>query len=159
MIYDIARLIAFCEALPRVVESGLMGHSDSGLMLEVADVVHNFGSVVALDHVSLEARKGEFLTILGESGSGKTTLLRVISGLERPTSVKRLAIDGEDVADRPAAQRNCTTVFQSYALFPHMSVAENVGYGLKVRGVRGEEMTGNVRQALGLVRLAGKEDR
>ena len=136
-----------------------MGHSDSGLMLEVADVVHEFGPVVALDHVSLDARKGEFLTILGESGSGKTTLLRVISGLERPTSVRRLAIDGEDVAERPAAQRNCTTVFQSYALFPHMSVAENVGYGLKVRGVRGDELTRNVRQALSLVRLAGKEDR
>src|SRR6185503_6516501 len=136
-----------------------MGRSDTGMMLEVVDVVHNFGHVAALDHVSLDAQKGEFLTILGESGSGKTTLLRVISGLERPTSIKRLAIDGEDVAERPAAQRNCTTVFQSYALFPHMSVAENVGYGLKVRGVRGDELTRNVRQALGLVRLAGKEDR
>jgi putative spermidine/putrescine transport system ATP-binding protein/spermidine/putrescine transport system ATP-binding protein len=136
-----------------------MGHGNSDLMLEVADVVHHFGNVIALDHVSLEARKGEFLTILGESGSGKTTLLRVISGLERPTSVRRLAIDGEDVADRPAAQRNCTTVFQSYALFPHMSVAENVGYGLKVRGVRGTELAESVGQALGLVRLAGKEDR
>ena len=83
----------------------------------------------------------------------------MISGLERPTSVGRLAIDGVDVSDRPAAQRNCTTVFQSYALFPHMSVAENVGYGLKVRGVRGEEMTRKVQQALGLVRLSGKEER
>ena len=136
-----------------------MAQSDSGFMLEVVDVVHKFDQVVALDHVSLDARRGEFLTILGESGSGKTTLLRVISGLERPTSVQRLAIDGVDVSERPAAQRNCTTVFQSYALFPHMSVAENVGYGLKVRGVRGEEMTRKVRQALALVRLAGKDDR
>src|SRR5262245_40145422 len=121
-----------------------MALSESDLMLEVVELVHKFADVVALDHVSLEARRGEFLTILGESGSGKTTLLRVISGLERPTSVARIAIDGVDVAERPAAQRNCTTVFQSYALFPHMSVAENVGYGLKVRGIRGAEMTGKV---------------
>src|SRR6185503_3198991 len=136
-----------------------MGRSDTGMMLEVVDVVHNFGPVVALDHVSLDARKGEFLTILGESRTGKTKILRVISGLERPISVRRLAIDGVDVADRPAAQRNCTTVFQSYALFPHMSVAENVGYGLKVRGVRGEAMDSSVRDALELVRLSGKGDR
>ena len=136
-----------------------MVRSDTSLMLEVVDVVHQFDQVTALDHVSLDARKGEFLTILGESGSGKTTLLRVISGLERPTSVHRLAIDGVDVVERPAAQRNCTTVFQSYALFPHMSVAENVGYGLKVRGVRGDEMPRKVRQALALVRLSGKDDR
>ena len=82
MIYDIARKIAFREAFPGVVErQDAMGHGESGLMLEVADVVHAFGPVVALDHVSLDARKGEFLTILGESGSGKTTRLRVISGL------------------------------------------------------------------------------
>jgi ABC-type Fe3+/spermidine/putrescine transport system ATPase subunit len=136
-----------------------MALSDGVPMLEVADVVHKFDEVVALDHVSLDAQKGEFLTILGESGSGKTTLLRVISGLERPTSVTRIAIDGVDVAERPAAQRNCTTVFQSYALFPHMSVAENVGYGLKVRGIRGDEMRSKLRQALALVRLSGKEDR
>jgi len=136
-----------------------MTQGDAGLMLEVTDVVHRFGTTVALDHVSIEARKGEFLTILGESGSGKTTLLRVIAGLEHPTSIARLAIDGVDVASRPAAQRNCTTVFQSYALFPHMSVSENVGYGLKVRGVPREEMARRVDEALRLVRLAGKKDR
>jgi spermidine/putrescine transport system ATP-binding protein len=136
-----------------------MTQGDAGLMLEVTDVVHRFGTVVALDHVSIEARKGEFLTILGESGSGKTTLLRVIAGLEHPTSIARLAIDGVDVASRPAAQRNCTTVFQSYALFPHMSVAENVGYGLKVRGVPREETARRIDEALRLVRLSGKKDR
>jgi ABC-type Fe3+/spermidine/putrescine transport system ATPase subunit len=82
-------------------------------MLEVEDVVHYYGSVRALGHVSLSAAKGEFLTILGSSGSGKTTMLRVISGLERPTSVRRLRIGGEDVAQLPASRRNCTTVFQS----------------------------------------------
>ena len=136
-----------------------MGQSARGLMLEVVDAVHAYGPVVALDHVSLDARRGEFLTILGESGSGKTTLLRIISGLERPKSVERLAIDGIDVADKPAAQRNCTTVFQSYALFPHMSVAENVGYGLKVRRVPRQEIAKSVAQALALVRLGQKGER
>ena len=137
-----------------------VGQGARGLMLEVVDAVHAYGPVVALDHVSLEARRGEFLTILGESGSGKTTLLRVISGLERPTSVERLAIDGIDVADKPAAQRNCTTVFQSYALFPHMSVAENVGYGLEGarRAARGDAPRASP-QALALVRLPARRDR
>jgi spermidine/putrescine transport system ATP-binding protein len=127
--------------------------------LEVVDVVHHYGHTLALDHVSLHAKRGEFLTILGESGSGKTTMLRVISGLERPTSITRIAIDGEDVANKPAAKRNCTTVFQNYALFPHMSVAENVAYGLKVRGVPREDALRDARQALELVRLADKADR
>ena len=128
------------------------------LMLEATDVVHSYGHIVALDHVSLTAGRGEFLTILGESGSGKTTMLRVISGLERPTSVGALLIDGVDVADVPAAQRNCTTVFQSYALFPHMSVEENVAYGLKVRGVGREERRRRAHEALGLVRLFHKTE-
>ncbi len=104
-------------------------------MLEVENVVHRYGTVTALADVSLSAGRGEFLTILGSSGSGKTTLLRVISGLERPTSVRALRIDGADVAGLPAAKRNCTTVFQSYALFPHMNVVENVAYGLRIRKV------------------------
>ena len=80
-------------------------------------------------------RRGEFLTLLGESGSGKTTLLRIVAGLERPTRIARIAIDGEDVSAIPASRRNCTTVFQHYALFPHMSVGQNVEYGLRVRGI------------------------
>jgi putative spermidine/putrescine transport system ATP-binding protein/spermidine/putrescine transport system ATP-binding protein len=132
---------------------------DASPMLEIVDVVHRYGNTVALDHVSLSAARGEFLTILGESGSGKTTLLRVVSGLERPSSVTRLAIDGEDVAGKPAAKRNCTTVFQSYALFPHMSVAENVAYGLKVRGIPREEAAKAAQRALELVRLGDKGER
>lgn len=128
-------------------------------MLEVENVVHHYGAVLALDHVSLSANRGEFLTILGESGSGKTTMLRVISGLEHPTSVGRLAIDGEDVIGVRPAHRRCTTVFQNYALFPHMTVEENVGYGLKVRGVAREDMLREARQALGMVRLEGKATR
>ena len=132
------------------------GYSPS---LEIVDVVHHYGATLALDHVSLHAERGEFLTILGESGSGKTTMLRVISGLEKPTSVTRLAIDGQDVVDDPPAKRNCTTVFQNYALFPHMSVEENVAYGLKVRGVPREDARREARQALELVRLADKAER
>ncbi len=104
-------------------------------ILEVVGVTHRFDDVVALDEVSIVARQGEFLTILGQSGSGKTTLLRIISGLETPTQDRGPADRRPDVPSVPAADRNCTTVFQHYALFPHMSVGENVEYGLKVRGV------------------------
>lgn len=128
-------------------------------MLEVVDLLHQYGSSVVVDHVSLTVAAGEFLTILGESGSGKTTILRIIAGLERPTAVKRLAIDGQDVRDLPAAKRNCTTVFQNYALFPHMSVGENVAYGLSVRGVPTTEARKAATKALETVRLSGMEDR
>lgn len=128
-------------------------------MLEVSGVTHFYGTTPALDDVSLNARRGEFLTILGESGSGKTTMLRIISGLERPTRVERLAIDGQDVSGKPPAMRNCTTVFQHYALFPHMSVGENAEYGLKVRGVPRSEARERMKEALRLVRMSDKEDR
>lgn len=128
-------------------------------MLEIVDLLHQYGSSVAVDHVSLTIAAGEFLTILGESGSGKTTMLRVIAGLEQPTSVQRLAIDGQDVRHLPAAKRNCTTVFQNYALFPHMSVGENVAYGLSVRGVPAAEARRAAAKALDAVRLGGMEDR
>jgi len=128
-------------------------------MLEIVDLLHQYGSSVAVDHVSLTIAAGEFLTTLGESGSGKTTMLRVIAGLEQPTAVQRLAIDGQDVRDLPAAKRNCTTVFQNYALFPHMSVGENVAYGLSVRGVPAAEARRAAVKALDTVRLSGMEDR
>ncbi|MGA3252456.1 MAG: ABC transporter ATP-binding protein, partial [Paraburkholderia sp.] len=128
-------------------------------ILRAVDLVHQYGAVTALDHVSLEVRRGEFLTILGESGSGKTTMLRVISGLEKVSHAAQLTLDGVDVRDVPAAKRNCTTVFQSYALFPHMSVEENVGYGLKLRGVGKDECRRQANDALSMVRLAGKSTR
>jgi spermidine/putrescine transport system ATP-binding protein len=129
------------------------------LMLEIVDAVHRYGNVTALDHVSLSARRGEFLTILGSSGSGKTTMLRVISGLETPVSVSTLKIGGEDVAGRPPAKRSCTTVFQSYALFPHMSVEENVAYGLKIRGIGREQAQKDAHRALAMVQLEAKATR
>jgi spermidine/putrescine transport system ATP-binding protein len=135
------------------------GSAPTPPILEVRGVTHRFGEVVALDRVSITARQGEFLTILGQSGSGKTTLLRIISGLEKPTQVERLAIAGQDVTSISAADRNCTTVFQHYALFPHMSVGENVEYGLKVRGVEAASRRQRARDALALVRLADKDAR
>jgi spermidine/putrescine transport system ATP-binding protein len=128
-------------------------------ILQAVDLVHQYGSVTALDHVSLDVKRGEFLTILGESGSGKTTLLRVISGLEKVSHAAQLTLDGVDVRDVPAAKRNCTTVFQSYALFPHMSVEENVAYGLKLRGVARDEARRQAADALSMVRLGGKGTR
>lgn len=128
-------------------------------MLEVENVVHKYGNTTALSNVSLSAAKGEFLTILGSSGSGKTTMLRVISGLETPFSVSRMRIDGEDVAGLPAAKRRCTTVFQNYALFPHMSVVENVAYGLKIRSVPSVDALKEAHRALAMVQLGAKADR
>ena len=128
-------------------------------ILEVVDATHRFGDVVAVDNVSVSARRGEFLTLLGESGSGKTTLLRIVAGLERPTHVERISIDGVDVTHTPADKRNCTTVFQHYALFPHMSVGQNIEYGLRLRGQSKGERRKNAERALELVRLTGLYDR
>ncbi|MGF7209869.1 ABC-type Fe3+/spermidine/putrescine transport system ATPase subunit [Skermanella aerolata] len=128
-------------------------------ILEVIDATHAYDGVVALDNVTVRAAPGEFLTILGESGSGKTTLLRLISGLEKPYRIGALRLGGVDVSEVPAFQRDCTTVFQNYALFPHLTVGENVEYGLKMRGVPVAERRTRARNALELVQLADKYDR
>ena len=133
--------------------------SDEALVLSVQNATHQFGSLVAVDNVSITARRGEFLTLLGESGSGKTTLLRVIAGLERPTQLGGIFIEGLDVSAVPASRRNCTTVFQHYALFPHMSVGQNIEYGLRVRGVSLSERRERAMEALNLVRLPDKYER
>src|SRR3954452_6365265 len=111
-----------------------------------------YGDVVALEHLDLEVRAGEFFTLLGPSGSGKTTTLRLIAGFERPDA-GRVELSGADVTERAPYDRAVNTVFQDYALFPHMSVAENVGYGLKIRGVSRAERAQQVAEALALVRL------
>ncbi len=128
-------------------------------ILEVVSATHRYGEVTALDNVSISARRGEFLTLLGESGSGKTTLLRIVAGLERPTAINRITIDGVDATLLPANKRNTTTVFQHYALFPHMSVGENIEYGLKVRGMPKQERRKRAEKVLELVRLPGLYDR
>jgi ABC-type Fe3+/spermidine/putrescine transport system ATPase subunit len=127
--------------------------------LDAEDILHRYGAVTAIDHVSLTVEEGEFVTILGPSGSGKTTLLRIIGGFEAPVSAQRLAIAGVDVRGLPANHREVATVFQHYALFPHMSVGRNVEYGLKVRGVMAAGRRKQARETLQLVRLSDKYDR
>jgi putative spermidine/putrescine transport system ATP-binding protein len=117
-----------------------------------------YGEVVAVDHVDLEIPAGEFFTLLGPSGSGKTTTLRLIAGFEQPDA-GRVELHGRDVTRMPPYARDVNTVFQDYALFPHMSVGDNIGYGLRVKGVRRGERARRVREALELVRLGGFERR
>ncbi len=121
-------------------------------------VSKRFGEVVAVDDVSLEVRDGEFFSLLGPSGCGKTTTLRMVAGLEFPTSGS-ITIFGEEMALRPPNHRPVNTVFQSYALFPHMTVAENVGFGLEMRKEPAAEIRRRVDQALELVRLEGMGER
>jgi putative spermidine/putrescine transport system ATP-binding protein len=111
-----------------------------------------YGDVVAIERLSLEIAAGDFFTMLGPSGSGKTTTLRLIAGFEPPDS-GAIELHGDDVTRRPPYQRAVNTVFQDYALFPHMSVAENVGYGLRVHGVPKRERDQRVAEALAMVRL------
>jgi spermidine/putrescine transport system ATP-binding protein len=117
-----------------------------------------FGDVVAVDGIDLQMPPGEFFTLLGPSGCGKTTTLRMIAGFEEPTS-GRILLDGADVARVPPHKRNVNTVFQSYALFPHLDVAGNVAFGLKYQRLSKEERRRKVKGALELVRLSGFEDR
>src|SRR4051794_30223201 len=126
--------------------------------IRLAGVSKRFGDVTAVDGVDLEIAHGEFFTMLGPSGSGKTTCLRMIAGFERPDA-GRIELDGKDVTRLPPPERDVNTVFQDYALFPHMSVAENVAYGLKVRKVSKGERGDRVKEALALVRLDGFGDR
>ncbi len=121
-------------------------------------VTKRFGDVVAVDAVDLEIPDGQFFSMLGPSGSGKTTTLRMIAGFELPTS-GRILLHGEDVSGRPPFERDVNTVFQDYALFPHMNVAENIGYGLMVRKVAGAERGRRVADALRMVRLEGFDRR
>jgi ABC-type Fe3+/spermidine/putrescine transport system ATPase subunit len=125
----------------------------SRALLEIVAMTKHFGETAALDGVSLNVTPGEFFTIIGPSGSGKTTLLRIIGGFETPDSYERFQLAGLDVADIPAHRRNVATVFQHYALFPHMTVGKNIEYGLKVRGVKPAERRRRAEQALELVRL------
>jgi putative spermidine/putrescine transport system ATP-binding protein len=117
-----------------------------------------FGDVVAVQDVDLEVRAGDFFTLLGPSGSGKTTTLRLIAGFERPDS-GRVELAGTDVTGTPPYERDVNTVFQDYALFPHMDVLENVAYSLRVRGVGKGERAQRVEEALRVVQLSGLGDR
>jgi len=127
-------------------------------VVEVDRVEKRYGSVVALGGVSLIFADGEFFGLLGPSGSGKTTLLRAIAGFVAPDSGV-IRLDGKDIGHTPVHRREIGMVFQNYALFPHMSVYDNVAFGLSVRGQRGDVVQKRVSEMLGLVRLAGFEAR
>jgi spermidine/putrescine transport system ATP-binding protein len=122
--------------------------------LELAGVHKDFGGKIVIENVSLRVRRGEFLAILGPSGSGKSTLLKIIAGFERQSS-GIVYLQGNDVSDLPPYRRNVNTVFQSYALFPHLSVFENVAYGLRRKKVDKQGIGARVTEALELVDLAG----
>lgn len=121
-------------------------------IISFRNVVKKFGSMVAVDNVSLDIEPGEFFALLGPSGCGKTTLLRMLAGFEVP-SEGHVLIDGQDMGETPPNQRPVNMVFQSYAVFPHMSVAKNVAYGLKIDGVPQSEIDARVQEALELVQL------
>ena len=128
------------------------------IAIRLSKVAKNFGEVRAVDGVDLEIAHGEFFAMLGPSGSGKTTVLRMIAGFELPDA-GTIEIDGVDVSRTPPFNRDVNTVFQDYALFPHMSVLENVEYGLKVKKVGKEERLIRAQKALDRVKLNGYEAR
>jgi putative spermidine/putrescine transport system ATP-binding protein len=130
--------------------------TDSAVRLE--KIEKRFGDVVAVAGIDLDVRDGEFFSMLGPSGSGKTTTLRMIAGFELPTSGS-VMLHGRDVTTLPPFERDVNTVFQDYALFPHMTVGDNVGYGLMIRKVRGDTRRARVAEALEMVRLTGYEKR
>jgi ABC-type Fe3+/spermidine/putrescine transport system ATPase subunit len=116
-------------------------------VIRVEGVTKRYGAVTALDAVSLDVERGEFLTLLGPSGSGKTTLLRVIAGLERPDA-GRVYLNGEDVTDLPPYRRRVHTVFQQYVLFPHLNVYKNIAFGLEQKRLPRHEIERRVAAAL-----------
>jgi putative spermidine/putrescine transport system ATP-binding protein len=134
------------------------GTSGAAVDVRLLGVRKTYGDVVAVEHVDLEISPGEFFTLLGPSGSGKTTTLRLIAGFERPDS-GRIELSGVDVTNRAPYERDVNTVFQDYALFPHMTVAENVAYGLRVKGVPRSERRRRVEEILRVVRLPNVADR
>ncbi|MCJ7779266.1 MAG: ATP-binding cassette domain-containing protein, partial [Acidimicrobiia bacterium] len=120
--------------------------------LTIQGVTKRYGEDAALDDVSLEIAPGSYVVILGPSGSGKTTLLSILGGFTEPTT-GRIVIDEIDITDLPPVRRPTTTVFQDYALFPHMTVAKNIGFGLAMHGIKGDERRQRVDGALDLVGL------
>ena len=126
----------------------------SPTLLSIRELAKSFGKTPVLRNISLDIGEGEFLTILGESGSGKTTLLRIIAGFEYADSGE-ITMAGDRLDDVPPYRRRVNTVFQNYALFPHLSVEHNVGYGLRVAGVSTGEIAQRVGQALNMVKMSG----
>ena len=132
--------------------------ADLELAVSLQGLTKLYGEVTAVDDIDLQIRKGEFFSLLGPSGSGKTTTLRMVAGFELPTA-GRILLDGQDVSQLPPYERDVNTVFQDYALFPHMSVGDNVAYGLMIRKVSKRDRRDRAHEALRMVRLDGYEER
>lgn len=135
-----------------------MENTEKSTVLELKNIVKSFGETEVLKGVSLKLKEGEFVTFLGSSGCGKTTILRIIAGLEHPDS-GQILIEGKDMENMGPEKRNVNMVFQNYALFPHMNVEQNIGYGLKIKGVAKDEIKKRVKEMLKLVQLEGFESR
>jgi putative spermidine/putrescine transport system ATP-binding protein len=126
--------------------------------IRVRELRKNYGPVIALDGVDLDIGRGEFFTLLGPSGSGKTTLLRLIAGFDRPDG-GTIELGGREISKVPPYARDVNTVFQDYALFPHMSVVQNIEYGMRVKGIAKPERRNRAQRALDMVRLTGLGER
>jgi putative spermidine/putrescine transport system ATP-binding protein len=148
--------VASTKAAPSEEESSAGPGGDVDVRL--VGVSKHYGDVAAVHDLDLEVKRGEFFTFLGPSGSGKTTTLRMIAGFEEPDT-GRVELGGKDVTGQPPYDRSVNTVFQDYALFPHMTVGDNVAYGLRVKGVAKEERRKRATEALATVRLGGYESR
>lgn len=127
-------------------------------MVQLVDLCKEYDDIIAVDHVNLNIKEGEFITFLGSSGCGKTTTLRMISGFEEPTH-GRILINGQDVRDKFPHERDVNTVFQSYALFPHMDIYNNIAFGLKMKKYSKAEIESRVKAVLDLVQLKGFDKR
>ncbi|MBR3320072.1 ATP-binding cassette domain-containing protein [Candidatus Saccharibacteria bacterium] len=131
---------------------------ENRVLVRLENVVKSFGDKTIIKNIDLDIFEGEFLTLLGPSGCGKTTILRLISGLETATSGK-ITLDGADVTNVPAAKRPVNTIFQNFALFPHLTVWDNVAFGLKMKKTPKPEIAKRIKSALRTVHLTGFEDR
>jgi ABC-type Fe3+/spermidine/putrescine transport system ATPase subunit len=143
------------KAKEKLVESRRMSESGSSAALIATSVIgvsKQFGKTGVLENISFDVGEGELLVLLGASGSGKTTILRIIAGLEQPNN-GRVVLHGKDVTDLPARERGVGVIFQSYALFPKMTVEKNIGYGLRIRHRRRKEIRATVDELLSLVQL------
>ena len=136
----------------------MAAHGEAAVAIRLERLTKAYGDVTAVAGIDLDIAQGEFFSLLGPSGSGKTTTLRMIAGFELPTS-GRVLLGGQDVTDLPPYERDVNTVFQDYALFPHMSVADNVAYGMMIRKVGRDERRRRTSEALGMVRLDGYDSR